>query len=236
MSLLSVNALPLRSETGATVGVMGTARDVTEQRRTEQVYREREALYRDIARNFPNGAVLLFDRDLRFTLAEGQGLATAGFTRADLEGKRVHEVLPPVTLTIVEPAYRAALQGRPSTLEAPYRDRFYTVQFTPVRDEHGTIVGGMVLAQDVTPQKRAERTRVAFFELSRRLSAARTPEEAARIIVQACAGAARLGRLQPRPVPPRDATPVQAVLTMDSFDGPPVDVPPAYIERPAGPE
>ena len=59
---------------------MGTARDVTEQRRTEQVYREREALYRDIARNFPNGAVLLFDRDLRFTLAEGQGLATAGFS------------------------------------------------------------------------------------------------------------------------------------------------------------
>ena len=99
------------------------------------------------------------------TLAEGQGLATAGFSRADLEGKRVHEVLPPVTPTIVEPAYRAALQGRASTLEAPYRDRFYTVQFTPVRDEHGTIVGGMVVAQDITPQKRAERTRVAFFEL-----------------------------------------------------------------------
>ena len=43
----------------------------------------------------------------------------------------------------------------------------------------------MVVAQDITPQKRAERTRVAFSELGRRLSAARTPEEAARIIVQA---------------------------------------------------
>jgi PAS domain S-box-containing protein len=202
---------------------MGTARDVTEQRRTEQVYREREALYRDIARNFPNGAVLLFDRDLRFTLAEGQGLATAGFSPTDLEGKRVHEVLPPVTLTIVEPAYRAALQGRASTLEAPYRDRFYTVQFTPVRDEHGTIVGGMVVAQDITPQKRAERTRVAFSELGRRLSAARTPEEAARIIVQAAQDligweCCSLDLY----LPDRDV--IQAVLTIDTLGGPPVDV------------
>ncbi len=228
---LSVNALPLRSDSGDVVGVMGTARDVTEQRRTEQVYREREALYRDIARNFPNGAVLLFDRDLRFTLAEGQGLATAGFSPTDLEGKRVHEVLPPVTLTIVEPAYRAALQGRASTLEAPYRDRFYTVQFTPVRDEHGTIVGGMVVAQDITPQKRAERTRVAFSELGRRLSAARTPEEAARIIVQAAQDligweCCSLDLY----LPDRDV--IQAVLTIDTLGGPPVDVPPAYVEGP----
>ncbi len=231
--MLSVNALPLRNETGETVGVMGTARDVTELRRTEQVYREREVLYRDIARNFPNGAVLLFDRDLRFTLAEGQGLATAGFTRGDLEGKRVHEVLPPVALTIVEPAYRAALQGRASTLEAPYRDRFYTVQFTPVRDEHGVIVGGMVVAQDVTPQKRAERTRGAFSELGRRLSAARTPEEAARIIVQAAQDligweCCSLDLY----LPERDL--VQAVLTIDTLGGPPVDVPPAYAEGPPG--
>jgi two-component system cell cycle sensor histidine kinase/response regulator CckA len=72
---------------------------------------------------------------------------------------------------------------------------------------------------------RAERTRAAFFEVSRRLSAARTPEEAARIIVavaQELLGwdACSLDLYFP------ETNQVQDVLTMDSFDGPPVDVPP----------
>ncbi|MGH7515328.1 MAG: ATP-binding protein [Gemmatimonadales bacterium] len=73
---------------------------------------------------------------------------------------------------------------------------------------------------------RAERTRAAFFEVSRRLSAARTAEEAARIIVavaQELLGwdACTLDLYFP------ETSQVQDVLTMDSFDGPPVDVPSA---------
>jgi PAS domain S-box-containing protein len=73
---------------------------------------------------------------------------------------------------------------------------------------------------------RAERTRAAFFEVSRRLSAARTPEEAARIIVavaQELLGwdACTVDLYFP------ETNQVQDVLTMDSFDGPPVDVPAA---------
>jgi PAS domain S-box-containing protein len=73
---------------------------------------------------------------------------------------------------------------------------------------------------------RAERTRAAFFEVSRRLSAARTAEEAARIIVgvaQELLGwdACTLDLYFP------ETNRVQDVLTMDSLGGPPVDVPSA---------
>ena len=72
---------------------------------------------------------------------------------------------------------------------------------------------------------RAEQTRAALFEVSWRLSAARTPEEAARIIVavaQELLGwdACTLDLYYP------ETDEVQDVLTMDSFGGPPVDVPP----------
>ena len=195
--------------------------------------RESERLYRDIARNFPTGAVLLFDRDLRFTLAEGQGLTSLGFSRGDLEGKRLDEVLPPASLAMLEPAYQTALEGRSSTLEAPFRDRFYTVQCTPVRDERGAVAGGMVVAQDVTPQKRAERILIAFSELGRRLSAALTPEEAARIIVAAAQDLIGWESCSLDLFLPERGT-VQAVLSMDSYGGPPVDVPHAYEEGPPG--
>ena len=73
---------------------------------------------------------------------------------------------------------------------------------------------------------RAERTQAAFFEVSRRLSAARTAEEASRIIVavaQELLGwdACTLDLYFP------ETNQVQDVLTMDSLDGTPVDVPSA---------
>jgi two-component system, cell cycle sensor histidine kinase and response regulator CckA len=81
----------------------------------------------------------------------------------------------------------------------------------------------------------SDRTRAAFFEVSRRLSAARSPEEAARIIVgvaQELIGwhACTLDLYHP------DTGQVQDVLTMDSFDGgPPVDVPSALTTTTPGP-
>jgi two-component system, cell cycle sensor histidine kinase and response regulator CckA len=83
--------------------------------------------------------------------------------------------------------------------------------------------------------RRAERQRAAFFEVSRRLSAARTPEEAARIIVgvaQELIGwdACSLDLYDP------ETNQVQDVLTMDTVDdGSPVDVPPAYTQTTPGP-
>ena len=83
--------------------------------------------------------------------------------------------------------------------------------------------------------RRAERQRAAFFEVSRRLSAARTTEEAARIIVgvaQELIGwdACSLDLYDP------ETNQVQDVLTMDTVDdGSPVDVPPAYTQTTPGP-
>src|SRR4051794_7139001 len=81
----------------------------------------------------------------------------------------------------------------------------------------------------------SDRARAAFFEVSRRLGAARSAEEAARIIVgvaQELIGwdACTLDLYHP------DTGQVQDVLTMDSFDGgPPVDVPSALTSTTPGP-
>ena len=79
-----------------------------------------------------------------------------------------------------------------------------------------------------------DRARAAFFDVSRRLGAARTPEEAARIIVgvaQELLGwdACSFDLYSP------DSRRVQAVLSMDSLDGAPVDVPHAYTSTTPGP-
>jgi CheY-like chemotaxis protein len=58
------------------------AEKIAAQKAAEQELRESESLYRAIARNFPDGAVYIFDHDLRFRVADGQAMAALGFRRA----------------------------------------------------------------------------------------------------------------------------------------------------------
>jgi PAS domain S-box-containing protein len=115
-----------------------------------------EQLYRTMARNLPNGAVLLFDKDLRYILAEGTGLAAEGLSKESMEGKTLWEALPPETSTQLEPTYRAALAGTVTVTEVPYDDRIYVLHTLPVKNEQGEIFAGMVMSQDITDRKRSE--------------------------------------------------------------------------------
>jgi two-component system, cell cycle sensor histidine kinase and response regulator CckA len=80
----------------------------------------------------------------------------------------------------------------------------------------------------------AERTRAAFLEVSRRLGAARTTTEAARVIVNVAQELLGWDCCSfDLYFPETDR--VQAVLSMDSVDGAPADVPHAYTATSPGP-
>ncbi|GAC1651156.1 MAG: hypothetical protein NVS4B8_25930 [Herpetosiphon sp.] len=135
--------------------------DVTARTRTEERLRKSEELYRALAHNLPNGAVLIFDRELRFQVADGRALQAKGFSKGLVEGRTLWEVLPPETSTALEPYYRAALAGQESVQDQEILGSFYRVHFLPIKDEQGTIFAGMVLTFDITEERQAERLRSA---------------------------------------------------------------------------
>jgi len=124
-------------------------------------------LYRLLVENFPNGMVLLFDRDLRHILAGGQGLRALGLSQEAMDGGTIWDAFAPEPCRQIAPAYRAALAGDATVLEVlfPVRtpfgekaERVYRVHTLPVRDDGGAILAGMAVAQDVTEQRQAEET------------------------------------------------------------------------------
>jgi len=120
---------------------------------------ESEARYRALIRNFPNGAVALFDHELRFTLMDGKGLDVIGLSKETFEGKTLSEALgaiSPENVRTAEPLFRAALRGESITMERPFGDRSFLVQYVPVRSERGEVIAGMLVALDITDRKRAE--------------------------------------------------------------------------------
>lgn len=136
--------------------VGGIAVDITELKRTEAALRQSEARYRILASHFPNSAVLLFDRDLRYVLADGTELEVMGLSKAGVEGRTIWEVLPPETCEFVEPFYRATLEGVSSVVEVQFAGQVYLVHYLPIQNEDEQLAVGMVMAQNMTQRKRAE--------------------------------------------------------------------------------
>jgi signal transduction histidine kinase len=118
---------------------------------------ERYAL---LVTNLPASAVMLFDHDLRFVLADGPELARNGHTKAKLEGRLLHDVLDPAFVAMVEPNLRAALSGHRFQAELPFGELVYLYTYEPLRDASGEVLYAMVLAQDITPLRQAEQRAV----------------------------------------------------------------------------
>ncbi|MEQ8536580.1 MAG: PAS domain S-box protein [Coleofasciculus sp. D1-CHI-01] len=148
----------VRNEAGELLRFVGLVEDITERKQAEDALRYSEQLYRTMAKHFPNGAIFLFDQDLRYLVADGQGLGRSGsgYSRNVLEGKTIWEALSEQECALVEPLYREALAGIEKSLEMPYRHRIQLLQTRAVRNEAGEIIAGMVVVQDITERKQTE--------------------------------------------------------------------------------
>ncbi len=134
-----------------------------------------DQLYRIVASNLPDGAVIVFDHNLRYLLVDGRALAEVGLDKQSMEGKTVSEIFPPDVAARAEIPYRAALNGQSSHYEAEYADRLFNVSFVPLYDDSGKIFAGLNTMSDITARRRAEQVaaqRVRELELVAEVSSA----------------------------------------------------------------
>jgi PAS domain S-box-containing protein len=123
-----------------------------------------EAGFRLLAEHLPDLVLLAFDPELRIWAATGAAIRARGWTAGDFVGKRVPAVGRPDDADVVEASCRAALAGECRRLETTGNkdpSRLWTQLFVPLPDERGAVVGGMMIARDVTDQRRAERQLMA---------------------------------------------------------------------------
>ncbi|THE63622.1 PAS domain S-box protein [Salinadaptatus halalkaliphilus] len=146
-----IHAYP--SETGLSVYF----RDISERKERDRELLESERRHRTLAEYFPNGIVTLFDHDLEYTLAAGQGFDRIPVDPDDLEGETVRDAWPAETADVLEPALESALDGSEETIELEYAEQEWQIRSVPITDEQGAIFAGMTMAQDITEQKERER-------------------------------------------------------------------------------
>ncbi len=142
---------------GRAVRIKGTVSDVTELKRLQESYRRlevREAMLGAMFRNFPGGAIGLFDHDLRYVLVEGSGEVGPALERQTLAGGLVFEQYPPEHRERITVALRAALAGKMAEVETTIAGQVVKIRAGPVTDSDGRVVMGVAAALAINGRKR----------------------------------------------------------------------------------
>lgn len=109
-----------------------------------------DKLYKTLLKNYPHGTVVIFDKDMRYLLSDGQGLAQIGLSNEMLENKLMYEILTEETCKILEPVYKKAFEGISTTLDVPFSGNIYLVNVIPILEEDNIINYGMAITQNIS--------------------------------------------------------------------------------------
>lgn len=112
--------------------------------------------FRHVVQHLPSGAAYIFDRDMRFIVAQGPEIEAAGFASSYFEGKHFTEVLDADTRARLLPYNESALAGRRKEGEFTYRDQEYMITSGPVWGDGEQPAGGIVFVHNITEYKRTE--------------------------------------------------------------------------------
>lgn len=145
----------IKDKAGDALCWQGVILDITDRKLVVDELQKREKLYRTLAQTIPRTAVLLFDHDYRYTLADGEQLKNHTWSTEMFENRTLFEVFPPEISNEWAGYYERALNGEDIVLEMENSEGAFQVSVLPVRDENGEIFAGMVMWQDITDQKRS---------------------------------------------------------------------------------
>ncbi|WP_247001519.1 PAS domain S-box protein [Halosolutus gelatinilyticus] len=145
-------------DAGEPIRINGAVSDITQRKRRERQLEKSERRYRTLAENFPNGAVGMYDHDLRFTLTEGRALGDTLPSADQLEGDRIPALLRSDTAADLEALFRAAIEdGEMNSTTTEFCGRHWRVWAAPLRDATDEIFAGLSFAQDITERVEYER-------------------------------------------------------------------------------
>jgi PAS domain S-box-containing protein len=154
---VSVTLSPIHSG-DEVVGAAAIARDIGDQKGAEEALRRSEARYRMLLDHLPDASVMFFGPDTRIILAAGRLLVTSGWVPAEINGKRLSDILP-AHQEGLDSACERVLEGEPQNFEIPgagVPELILSFDMVSVHDENKTVIGGMVLVRDISRQKKDE--------------------------------------------------------------------------------
>jgi two-component system, cell cycle sensor histidine kinase and response regulator CckA len=157
LAAVSGRLIELRGETC----ILGVARDISEQKRTEEALRQNEARYRELVR-YSGDPIFSFDRQGRYIFVNEAFARPFGKTPEQIVGSTPYDLFSPDQAEKRLATVRRVFDtGIGKEIEVPVdtvagETRYYLTIADPVRDDSGAVVSVSCISKDITERKRAE--------------------------------------------------------------------------------
>src|SRR4051794_12216159 len=131
-------------------GVMESESSVMESESSvEDALRSSRWLLDALLRQFPDGSINVFDRDLRYLYAAGAGHARLGLVPATLIGKRLDDLFPAGPVAEIRIHCGRAFAGEAVTFALLILERTYIIRAWPLEEADGAINAIVAMAIEV---------------------------------------------------------------------------------------
>ena len=156
---LDVRKAPMYDEKGELIGVVGSARDITQQKLYEEILKESEERYRELFENAPVGYLIL---DTKGIIKEANNAICQrlGYKKSELEGKDVRELVPQEDRELVDKNIRTILEKGEFKAEVRSLSKDGKISYTLLREVKIKLPNGeegiLSASLDITQRKRAE--------------------------------------------------------------------------------
>ncbi len=137
--------------------------DLTSRNEARSALQKSEAMFRAISENFPNGIVSILDRDLNFLYVAGKELESLGITPAHFVNTSYNRHFEDEEGKIKQLA-EAVFEGQPVVSEIKFFGRNYLLSSVPLYDDNGSINRMLVVAQNITSQKKIQKEKELLIE------------------------------------------------------------------------
>lgn len=154
---IEASATIQRDPHGRAVEINGAHVDITRHKESEAIVRESEQNYRTLARNFPNGLLLLLTRHGHIVTADGEALASLGFDAHRMLGQSIENAMPELWQQL-QASFEEVLSGHEKHTDVSYKNRVFHTHLIPLLAE-SQVKHVFVMVQDITEQKEHEKQR-----------------------------------------------------------------------------
>ncbi len=117
---------------------------------------ESQLLYETIAKNFPNGAILVIDEKFNTVFAEGSELRARGPKAVDRVGKNFLENIPQEWRKMLEDTMKVVFGNEVRIVEYQDEEKSYRINCVPLTINQGEVKQVLMVKNNITQEKRAE--------------------------------------------------------------------------------
>ncbi|HTA26454.1 MAG TPA: ATP-binding protein, partial [Bacteroidia bacterium] len=175
-----ISVAPLYNKDGNIDHILLVLQNISEKKKNESLEKlveertkeleESRRLYQIVARNFPDGTINVFDKELKYVFAEGSELFKFGITSEKLVGTDYITRLPAEVRDEVREKLLAVFNGTNTTFELQVRHNIYLISVVALHDADGNIDQILMVEQNITRKKKAEEDMKRALEKEKQLN------------------------------------------------------------------